>query len=52
MYLFFLELFLTIDPHFREVNDADLEAISTNCPDLEQLDILGTKEVTPVMAAR
>jgi hypothetical protein len=30
----------------RTVCDDDLNAISRNCPDLEQLDILGTRQVS------
>jgi len=32
--------------HFRTVCDRDLTALANNCKKLEQLDILGTREVT------
>ena len=32
---------------YRNVDDACLESIAQFCPDMEQLDVLGTNRITP-----
>ena len=42
-----VQLLLTVKCVCRNVDDACLESIAQFCPDMEQLDVLGTNRITP-----
>eukprot|EP00054_Salpingoeca_dolichothecata_P027641 m.203699 g.203699 ORF g.203699 m.203699 type:complete len:113 (+) comp26010_c1_seq7:1211-1549(+) len=47
LWTFVLVLFLFLSPSNRGTDNVCIEALGTNCPDLEQLDFLGCTDISP-----